>query len=78
MNDSYPLGRIFGIKVGVNWSVLLLLAFSIWSLATSWFPGSNPGLSDNTYFVMAVVTAFGFFGSSGFSVTGEEGSASRI
>jgi Zn-dependent protease len=63
VNDSYPLGRIFGIKVGVNWSVLLLLAFSIWSLATSWFPDSNPGFSDNTYFVMAVVTAFGFFGS---------------
>jgi Zn-dependent protease len=63
VNDSFPLGRIFGIKVGVNWSVLLLLAFSIWSLSTSWFPDSNPGLSDNTYFVMAVVTAFGFFGS---------------
>ena len=63
MNDSFPLGRIFGIKVGVNWSVLLLLAFFIWTLSSSWFPDSNPGLSDNTYFVMAVVTAFGFFGS---------------
>ena len=63
MNDSYPLGRIFGIKVGVNWSVLLLLALIVWSLATSWFPDSNPGLGDNTYFVMAVLTAFGFFGS---------------
>jgi Zn-dependent protease len=63
VNDSYPLGRIFGIKVGVNWSVLLLLALIVWSLATSWFPDSNPGLGDNTYFVMAVLTAFGFFGS---------------
>jgi Zn-dependent protease len=63
VNDSYPLGRIFGIKVGVNWSVLLLLALIIWSLSTSWFPESNPGLGDDTYFVMAVVTAFGFFGS---------------
>ena len=63
MNDSYPLGRIFGIKVGVNWSVLLFLALIIWSLSTAWFPDSNPGLGDNTYFVMAVVTAFGFFGS---------------
>ena len=63
MNDSYPLGRIFGIKIGVNWSVLLLFALIIWSLATSWFPDSNPGLGDNTYYVMAVLTAFGFFGS---------------
>jgi Zn-dependent protease len=63
VSDSFPLGRIFGIKIGVNWSVLLLLALIIWSLATSWFPDSNPGLGDNAYFVMAVVTAFGFFGS---------------
>ena len=63
MSDSFPLGRIFGIKVGVNWSVLLLLAFFIWTLSSSWFPDSNPGLSDNTYFVMAVVTALGFFAS---------------
>ena len=63
MNDSFPLGKIFGIKVGVNWSVLLLLAFLVWTLSDSWFPDSNPGLSDNTYFAMAVFTAFGFFGS---------------
>jgi Zn-dependent protease/predicted transcriptional regulator len=61
MRSSYSLGRIAGIEIGLNWSVLALLALLMWTLATSIFPSTNPGLSDNTYFAMAVVAAFLFF-----------------
>lgn len=63
MKNSYSLGRVAGIEIGLNWSVLGLLALLMWTLATGIFPSTNPGLGDNAYFAMAVVASLGFFGS---------------
>jgi Zn-dependent protease len=63
MRNSYSLGRVAGIEIGINWSVLALLALIMWTLATGVFPDTNPGLGDNAYFAMAVVASFGFFAS---------------
>ena len=61
MRDSFTLGRIAGIQVGVNWSWLIVFALIVWTLYSGIFPDTNPGLSDATYGVMAVVAAFLFF-----------------
>jgi Zn-dependent protease len=61
MRTSYRLGRIAGIEIGLNWSVLALLALLMWTLATGVFPETNPGLGENAHFVMAVVASLGFF-----------------
>ena len=37
MRTSYTLGRVAGIEIGINWSVLALLALIMWTLA----PGSS-------------------------------------
>lgn len=63
MKNSFTLGRVAGIEIGFNWSVLFLLAFFMWMLARSIFPDNNPGLGDNTYFAMAVVASLAFFAS---------------
>jgi Zn-dependent protease len=63
MRNSYTLGRVAGIEIGLNWSVLALLALIMWTLATGVFPDTNPGLGDDTYFAMAVVASLGFFAS---------------
>ncbi len=63
MRDSFSLGTIAGVRIGLNWSVLLLLALLMWTLATGVFPETNPGLSDNAHFAMAVVAALAFFAS---------------
>lgn len=63
MRNSYTLGRVAGIEIGINWSVLALLALIMWTLATGVFPDTNPGHGDNAYFAMAVVASFGFFAS---------------
>jgi Zn-dependent protease/predicted transcriptional regulator len=63
VRDSFSLGTIAGVRIGLNWSVLLLLALLMWTLATGIFPETNPGLSDNAYFAMAVVAALAFFAS---------------
>lgn len=63
MNSTFTLGRIAGIRIGVNWSWLVVFGLLTWSLESSVFPDTNPGLSHTTYLAMAVVAAFLFFGS---------------
>jgi Zn-dependent protease len=60
MQSSLPLGRIAGIPVSANWSLLPLLALLVWQLQDSVFPASNPGLGSGAYLVMGVVSALVF------------------
>jgi Zn-dependent protease/CBS domain-containing protein len=63
VNPSISLGRIAGIRIGVNWSWLVVFALIAWTLADVVFPSQNPGLSDNTYIAMALIASVLFFGS---------------
>jgi Zn-dependent protease len=63
MGDSFSLGRIAGIRIGVNWSWLVVFALITWSLATGVFPNTNPGLGDGQYVAMGVAAAVLFFTS---------------
>lgn len=63
MNPTFSLGRIAGVRIGVNWSWAIVFALIVWSLAAGVFPAENPGLSRATYDWMAVVAAALFFTS---------------
>ena len=63
MGDSFVLGRVLGIRIGINWSWLIVAVLITWTLAAAVFPAENPGLSDGTYVAMGVVAAALFFGS---------------
>ena len=63
MNPTFQLGRIAGIRIGVNWSWLIVFALIVWSLASVVFPSQNPGFSDGAYLAIAVVAALLFFAS---------------
>ncbi len=63
MNPTFQLGRIAGIRIGINWSWLIIFALIVWSLAAAVFPSQNPGFSDGEYIVLAVVAALLFFAS---------------
>jgi Zn-dependent protease/CBS domain-containing protein len=63
VRDSFSLGSFAGVRIGLNWSVLLLLGLLMWTLATGIFPETNPGLGDDAYFAMAVVASLAFFAS---------------
>ena len=63
MGDSFRLGRVAGIEIGVNWSWLVVFALIVWTLAATVFPDTSPGLGDDTYLAMAIVAAVLFFGS---------------
>ena len=38
MGDSFQLGRIAGIRIGINWSWLVVFALIVWTLAANVFP----------------------------------------
>jgi Zn-dependent protease/predicted transcriptional regulator len=61
MQDSFTIGRVGGIRIGLNWSWLVVFALIVWTWATGIFPETNPGLSDATYVAMAVAGALLFF-----------------
>lgn len=63
MNPSLTLGRIAGVRIGINWSWLIAFALILWTLAASVFPSQNPHLARGAYAGMAVVAVGAFFAS---------------
>jgi PDZ domain-containing secreted protein/Zn-dependent protease/CBS domain-containing protein len=57
------LFKVRGVPVKVGWSWLLIFLLVLWSLATSLFPSTYPGLSASAYLLMAAVATVLFFGS---------------
>lgn len=63
MTETFRLGRIGGIRVGVNWSVLVIFALIAYGLAGQRFPAAYPGLGALAYAVAGLLTAVVFFAS---------------
>ena len=63
MNQNIRLGRIFGIPVGVNWSVLVIFFLLTWELAELVLPGDHPHDAAAIYWVVGIVTTVLFFAS---------------
>jgi Zn-dependent protease len=63
MTASFRFGRVAGIPVGANWSVLLIGALIAWSLATTILPVQAPGLAPGGYWLAAGLGAGLFLAS---------------
>jgi Zn-dependent protease len=63
MGQTFSLGRIGGIRIGVNWSVLLIVALLAYGLAAGQFPAAAPRRPAAEYVAGAVVTAVAYLGS---------------
>lgn len=61
--QSFPVTRILGIPVRIDFSWFLIFVFVTWSLATSYLPSEYKGWSTAVYWVAAAVTAALFFAS---------------
>jgi PDZ domain-containing secreted protein/Zn-dependent protease/CBS domain-containing protein len=61
MESSFTLLRVRGIPIGAHWSWVLVLGLVVWSLGTSLFPATYPGLGSRTYLVMGAVAGALFF-----------------
>jgi Zn-dependent protease/CBS domain-containing protein len=63
VDDGIPLGRIAGIRVAANWTLLIVVALLVLGLAGGVFPRQYPGLMPAWYLVGAAVGAVLFLGS---------------
>src|SRR6202050_4452914 len=63
MGQTFSLGRIFGIRIGVNWSVVLIVALLAYGLAAGQFPAEVPRRAEAGYGVAALVTAVAYMAS---------------
>ena len=63
MNENLSLGRIAGIHVGLNWSLLVVAALIAWSIATGILPAAAPGETTAAYWTAGVVSAFVYLAS---------------
>ncbi|MEU5313556.1 site-2 protease family protein [Streptomyces sp. NPDC021562] len=63
MDETLSLGRIAGVRVGLHWSVLVIVVLITTALAHGRFPAAHPGHSPVAYWGLAVLTAVVFLGS---------------
>jgi Zn-dependent protease len=62
MKESVRLGRIAGVTIGFNWSLVLIAAFLAIGLGNGRFPVDAPGYPGLSYAAAGVVTAVAFLG----------------
>ena len=63
MREQIHLATIAGIRVGANWSVLVVVVLIAWSLASNILPAAAPGNPVVTYWVTAAAAALLFLAS---------------
>lgn len=63
MEQDIRLGRIAGIPVGVNWSILFIFFLVVWELSDLVLPGYHQHDATATYWIVGTLTTFLFFAS---------------
>ncbi|MBU4527367.1 MAG: site-2 protease family protein [Hoeflea sp.] len=61
--NAVQLFEIFGFKLKVDPSWLLIATLIVWSLSTSYFPGVLPGRTSTIYTVLGIIAMLGMFAS---------------
>jgi Zn-dependent protease/CBS domain-containing protein len=59
--QTIPLGRIFGIPIGLDYSWFLIFALLTWTFAVSYYPAAFPHWTTSEYWVLGAVTAVMLF-----------------
>ena len=63
IQQGFPLGKVFGIPIRLDYSWFVILALLAWMLGGSYFPAKFSGWPPALYWLMGVVTAVAFFAS---------------
>jgi Zn-dependent protease/CBS domain-containing protein len=59
--SSLRLGRVFGIEIGANWSLIFIFALIAWTLAVNILPTDVPGQPALAYWLTGAVGAIAFY-----------------
>ena len=63
MGENIRLGRIAGIPVGINWSILVIFCLLTWELADLVLPGYHRHEAAAIYWIAGIITTILFFAS---------------
>jgi Zn-dependent protease/predicted transcriptional regulator len=63
MENTFKLGRVVGIEIGVHHTWLFAFVLVAWSLAAGFFPANYAGWAPTTYWVVGVLAALTLFAS---------------
>ncbi len=63
MNESVRLGRVAGIAIGMNWSLLVIAGLLWWALGDGTLPSAVPNYGWAAYTVASLLVVVCFFGS---------------
>jgi Zn-dependent protease len=61
MDASVRLGRVAGIEVGVHWSLAIVFALIVWTLAGQIFPVMVPDQPQSAYWLISVLAVLLFY-----------------
>jgi Zn-dependent protease/predicted transcriptional regulator len=61
VTPTIRLGRLFGIEIGFNWSLVFIFVLIAWTLATGVLPQDVPGQGQVTYWVAGAAGAIVFY-----------------
>jgi Zn-dependent protease/CBS domain-containing protein len=63
VNSTITLGRVWGVPIGLHWSMIFVFSLLAFSLAAGYLPDAYPELSTGGAWLIALLTAGLFFGS---------------
>lgn len=61
MGASVRLGRVAGIEVGLHWSLAIVFAFIVWTLATQVLPSVVPDQPQSAYWLASSIAGLLFY-----------------
>src|SRR5260370_25759077 len=61
MASSIRLGKLFGIEIGIIWSMVFVFALITWTIATEVLPIDVPGQGALAYWVAGVAGSIAFY-----------------
>src|SRR5437879_1560136 len=61
MTPTIRLGRLFGIEIGANWSVIFIFALVAWTLGASLLPAQVPGQPSFAYVIAGLAGGILFY-----------------
>jgi Zn-dependent protease/CBS domain-containing protein len=62
MRETVRLGRIAGIRIGANWSLIVMFGLIVVGLGAAQLPDDSPGHSTFAYYAIAAAVALVFYG----------------
>ncbi|MDD4178733.1 MAG: site-2 protease family protein [Candidatus Margulisbacteria bacterium] len=63
MKRTFKVATIFNIPIEINYSWFIIVGLVIFTLASGYFPATNPGLLPVAYLLMAIISALLLFAS---------------